>query len=232
MGGLMKKLVIVVIIILSVVGYVLFSTSNGAYEPAGRIGFVKLANPDMYPDHPHSKLLAQYARDRNSKCAMVVHFGGSSNYRNYKEQEIQILSLAYVEDKELNADINWNEVWQYGIYGIPDNLWDYKTDGKVFDTLDEALAYINSIAKKNGQEGPIPLFYHGTVRKGNPMINQGCGFPLYYHILRTKYGVLASYYYVLTGMVFPYLNLPFRNFELKKSQELQYYYNHGMLDYE
>ena len=31
-------------------------------------------------------------------------------------------------------------------------------------------------------------------------------------------------------MIFPYLNSPYRNFELEHSSELQYYYNNGLLN--
>ncbi|MGD9626279.1 MAG: hypothetical protein AB7U40_01655 [Methanobacteriales archaeon] len=58
-----------------------------------------MANPDMYPGHPHSRLLAEYARSHGSKCALIVHYGGSSNYRSYMEGDILILQLAYVEKK-------------------------------------------------------------------------------------------------------------------------------------
>lgn len=228
----MRKIYIFLIIIVLLGGYVSYSSANGPYEPLGRLGFVKLANPDMYPGHVHSKLLAQYAEDRGSKCALVVHYGGSSNYRHYMEGDVLILELAYVENKTYTPGINWTEVYEEGVYGIPSDKWTYRADGKSFETLDEALAYIQGLADKKGQQGPIPLVYHGTVRSGSPIINQGCGFPLYYQILRTKYGVLESYLYVLKGIIFPYLNLPYRNYELENAAKLQYYYTHNMLNYE
>jgi hypothetical protein len=39
---------------------------NGPIEPMGRLAFVKLLNPDMYPGHPHSVLLAQEAEATGS----------------------------------------------------------------------------------------------------------------------------------------------------------------------
>ena len=51
----------------------------------GRLSFVKVENPDMFPGHPHSQLLANYAAERGSPCVLVVHFAGSSNYRSYEE---------------------------------------------------------------------------------------------------------------------------------------------------
>lgn len=59
--------------------------SDGSIKPLGRLTFVKFANPDMYPGHPHSQLLSEYAEAHSSKYALVVHFAGSSNYRSYPE---------------------------------------------------------------------------------------------------------------------------------------------------
>ena len=42
----------------------LFRHPMSPFEPIGRLGFVKLANPDMYPGHPHSQLLAEYAKEK------------------------------------------------------------------------------------------------------------------------------------------------------------------------
>lgn len=101
----MKKAAIFIILVIIFVGYVHFTTANGEFEPLGRLAFVKLANPDMYPGHPHSRLLAEYARSHGSKCALVVHYGGSSNYRSYMEGDILILQLAYVEKKPYTTRI-------------------------------------------------------------------------------------------------------------------------------
>jgi len=148
------------------------------------------------------------------------------------EGDILILQLAYVEKKPYTTRINWSEVWDEGINGVPADKWTYRTDGIEFQTLDEALAYIMKRAKENGQEGPIPLVYHGTVRDGDIIINQGCGFPLYYHIIRSQYGPLEAYYYVVKGFFYPYIYNPYRSFEIKNAEALQYYYTHSMLDYE
>ncbi|MBC7118020.1 MAG: hypothetical protein H5T38_03550 [Methanobacteriaceae archaeon] len=228
----MKRTVIFIILVIIFVGYVHFTTANGEFEPLGRLAFVKLANPDMYPGHPHSRLLAEYARSHGSKCALVVHYGGSSNYRSYMEGDILILQLAYVEKKPYTPGINWSEVWEEGINGVPADKWTYRSDGIEFQTLDEALAYIRERARENGQDGPIPLVYHGTVREGDIVINQGCGFPLYYHIIRSQYGPLGAYYYVIKGFFYPYIYNPYRNFEIKNAEALQYYYTHNMLNYE
>ena len=76
------------------------------------------------------------------------------------------------------------------------------------------------------------MVWHGTARSGNPIFTQGCGLPLYFYITWQEYGALAAYYYTLKGMVTPYLSLPYRNYELQHASELQYYYTHGMLDYQ
>jgi hypothetical protein len=224
---------IIIVILVLFGGYLYISSLTGPVDPVGRLGLIKLANPDMYPGHPHSQVLAQYAKERGSKSALVVHFAGDSNYRHYMEGDVMIIELAFV-DKVNNAktDINWNEVMQTFIFGIPKDRWQYKADGKVFDNYDDAMAYVNSLAEQNGQKGPIPMVYHGTARAGNPIINQGCGFQLYVQICLYQYGRFAAYYYILKGMLLPYLSLPYRNFELQHASELQYYYTHGMLNYE
>ena len=81
----MKWYISFIIIILILIGFLYVSTSSSSddIEPLGRLAFVKIANPDMYPEHVHANLLAQYAEERNSKCAIVLHFAGSSNYRNF-----------------------------------------------------------------------------------------------------------------------------------------------------
>ena len=44
-------------IIAVILGYSYVTVSNGPIEPLGRLAFVKIANPDMYPGHPHANLL-------------------------------------------------------------------------------------------------------------------------------------------------------------------------------
>jgi hypothetical protein len=214
-------------------GYLYISSLAGPVDPVGRLGFVKLANPDMYPGHPHSQVLAQYAKERGSKTALVVHYAGDSNYRHYMEGDVMIIELAFVDKKnKATTDIDWNDVMQTFLFGIPKDRWQYKADGLVFDNYDDAMAYVKNLSAQNGQKGPITMVYHGTARAGNPIINQGCGFPLYVQICWYQYGRFAAYYYVLKGMLLPYLSLPYRNFELQHASELQYYYTHGMLNYE
>jgi hypothetical protein len=177
-----NKLLGVLVIFLFIGGYAHTLDKSDDIEPLGRLAFVKFQNPDMYPGHEHSKLLAEYAEDRGSKCILVVHFAGSSNYRHYREGNVTILQLAFIDKKGSTVDIDWGEVIDAFLFGIPDDRWKFRADGIEFNTLDEALTYIYGLAEERGQEGPIPLVYHGTVRKGDPLINQGCGFPLYYYI--------------------------------------------------
>lgn len=225
-----KTIIGLVIIALFILGYFYTLSLDGDIKPVGRIGFVKFADPDMYPGNPHSVDVARYAQERNSKCALVVHFGGSSKYSNYTEGNVTILQLAFLSPKGATTDIDWREVLQFAVFGVPDGKWRFRANGKEFDTLDEALDYIQVIAEKNGQKGPIPMFWHGTARGGNTLISQGCGFQLYYYICWKKYGQIAAYYYFLQGAVFPFFNLPTWQYELEHASELQKKYTGGELD--
>lgn len=235
-------------ILVLIVGYSYVTVSEGSIDPLGRLGFVKFANPDMYPGHPHSQLLAKYAEDEGSKTALVVHFAGSSNYRSYPEAENEdknynygnnndgnayIIELAFIDTQGSGAttEINWLDSIKVAIFGIPDGRYKFKSDGKVFNTYDEAMNHVYELARENGQEGPIPIVWHGTARGGNPVIAQGCGFPLYFYIMSKEYGVIPAYVFTLKGMIYPYFNNPYRNFELQNGQELQKYYTSGELDY-
>ncbi|MFY9638131.1 MAG: hypothetical protein WAK14_04935, partial [Methanobacterium sp.] len=106
----MKKILIVVIILISfsavIIGYSYSVVSNGPINPLGRLSFVKIENPDMYPGHTHANLLASYAAERGSKCAIVLHFGGSSNYRSFPtevnnsngtNQSVYIIEVAFLD---------------------------------------------------------------------------------------------------------------------------------------
>jgi len=218
------------IIAILIGGYFYTINMTGDIEPLGRLGFVKFSDPDMYPGNPHSKDLAKYADEQGSKNALVVHYGGSSNYRSYKEGNITILQLAFISDKGATTDIDWREVIESFLWGVPDDKWNFKADGKEFNTLDEALDYIKGNAGKNGQEGPIPMVYHGTARGGNTLLSQGCGFPLYYYITWKEYGRIAAYYYFFQGVVFPFFNLPTWKYELEHASELQEDYIDGKLN--
>ena len=91
----MKWISVLLVIILLIGFYSYFTVSNGSIAPLGRLGFVKFANPDMYPGNLHSELLAKYAEERGSKCALVVHFAGSSNYRSYQEGDVYIIEACF-----------------------------------------------------------------------------------------------------------------------------------------
>mgnify|MGYP000914510856 CR=1 FL=1 len=226
--------IVIVIILLLIGGFIFVSSVNGNIEPMGRLGFVKLANPDMYPGHPHSQLLAQYAEDKGSKCVLVTHFAGSSNYRSYMEGDVYIIELAFIDTQGTGAadKVNYLDSLKVAIFGIPDGRYKYKSDGEVYNTYDEAMEHVYKKAAAHGQEGPIPMVWHGTSRSESPIINQGCGYPLFFDIVRREYGVLPAYYYTLKGMILPYFKLPYRNFELQHASELQQYYTQGILDYE
>lgn len=227
--------IIFVVIFLVLGAYIYVASANGSIDPVGRLGFVKLANPDMYPGHPHSELLAKYAEEKNSKCALVVHFGGSSNYRSYMEGDVFIIEMAFIDTQGSAATyngVNWLDSLKVAIFGVPDGRYKFKADGKIFNSYDDAMAYVNKLARQHNQKGKIPMFWHGTVRSGNPIFTQGCGYPLYFDIVRREYGIIPAYYYTLKGMIFPYFGLPYRNFELQHASELQYYYTQGMINYE
>lgn len=227
--------IVIVVVILLLGGYIYIVSSNGPIDPLGRLSFVKLANPDMYPGHPHSELLAKYAEDSGSKCALVVHFAGSSNYRSYQEGDVYIIEVAFIDTQgsaATYAGSNWLDSLKVAIFGVPDGRYKFKSDGQVFNTYDDMMNHVEKLAKAHGQKGPIPMVWHGTARSGNPMITQGCGYPLYFDIVRREYGIIPAYYYTLKGMLFPYFGDPYRNFELQHSSELQYYYTHGLLNYD
>ena len=130
-----NKLLGVLVIFLFIGGYAHTLDKSDDIEPLGRLAFVKFQNPDMYPGHYHSKLLAQYAEDRGSKCILVVHFAGSSNYRHYKEGNVTILQLAFIDKKGPTTNIDWREVINGFLFGIPDDQMRYKADGIEFNTL-------------------------------------------------------------------------------------------------
>ncbi len=230
----MKWSLVAIAVIVVILGYSFVTVSNGPIEPLGRASFVKLANPDFYPGHPHSELLAQYAEERDSKCALVVHFGGSSNYRSYKEGDVYIIELAFIDTQGNGAagPIDYWDSLKLALFGVPDGRYQFKSDGVVYDTYDEAIEHVYELAAEHGQEGPIPMVWHGSVREGNSIFIQGCGFPLYFYILQKTYGIIPAYVYTISGMIFPYLNSPYRNYELGHSTELQQLYTGGNLDYE
>ncbi|MBI5459683.1 hypothetical protein [Methanobacterium sp.] len=230
----MKWQVILLIVLAIFGGYLVISTMTGPFEPVGRLGFVKLANPDMYPGHAHSQLLAEYAKEKGSKCALVVHFAGDSNYRHYKEGDVLIIEMAFIDTNGTGAEgaTNYMDSLKLALFGVPDGRYKFKADGLTFNNWNDARKYIKKLAAQNGQEGPIPMVWHGTARSGNPIFSQGCGFPLYFYITWKEYGQFAAYYYVLKGMLTPYLNLPYRDYELQHASELQYYYTHDMLNYQ
>jgi len=231
-------------IIAVILGYSYVTVSNGPIEPLGRLAFVKIANPDMYPGHPHANLLGNYAAERGSQCAIVLHFAGSSNYRSFPEAvnettshqngSVYIIEAAFIDtqgggSKSLSQIDLWDSI-TVGLFGIPDNRYKYMSDGTVYNTYDEMMAHINQLAKAHGQQGPIPMVWHGTVRTDSPIIDPGCGFPLYFQIMTKTYGIVPAYVYTAYGLLFPYINSPYWKFELSHASELQTLYNEGALN--
>lgn len=238
----MRWSVVAVSILAIILVYSFAVVSLGPVQPLGRLSFVKLENPDMFPGHPHSTLLAQYAEQRGSKCALVLHFAGSSTYSSYLEQNeknskqdnVYIIEVAFIDTQgggstSLNQ-INLLDSLNVALFGVPDGRYKYMSDGVVYNTYDDMMNHVNKVAKEHGQQGAIPMVYHGTVRTDNPIIAPGCGFPLYFQIMTKTYGIIPAYIYTITGMIFPYLESPYRDFEMLHSTELQYYYNNGYIN--
>jgi len=229
----MRWRTVIVVIVLLLGGHIYITGLNRNIEPLGRLGFVKLADPDMYPGNHHSQLLAEFAEERNSKSALVVHFGGDVGYATYREGDTLIIQMAFIDTQgtaESYKYIQWRDVINVAIFGVPDGRYKYIVDRKIFNSYDEAMAYVKKTAEQHGQKGPIPMVWHGTVRSGNPVIMQGCGFPLFFDIIKREYGIIAAYYYLIKGMIFPYFNLPYRNFQLRYASKLQYLYVNNYFD--
>ncbi len=238
-------LVIALALLAIIIGYSYITVSNGPIEPLGRLAFVKIENPDMYPGHPHSNLLAQYAAERGSQCILIVHFAGSSNYRSFsqattsrssKQGNVYIIEAAFIDTQGVGStsmnQINLLDSFKVALFGIPDGRYKYMSDGTVYNTYDEMMAHVNALAKEHGQQGPLPMVWHGTVRNDSPLLAPGCGFPLYFQILTKTYGIIPAYTYMIYGLIFPYLNSPYTNYELAHASELQKLYNAGDLNFD
>ena len=230
-----KKCLLVALVILALfVGYSYITVSNGPINPLGRLAFVKLMNPDFYPGHPYSQLLEKYAEERGSQTALVVHMYGGSNYRSYQEGNVYVIEVAYIDTQGMGSiglsQVNFLDSLKIALFGVPDGRYKYMSDGVVYNTYDEMMNHVNTIAKEHGQQGPIPMVYHGNARIGNPILEPGDGFPLYFQILTKTYGIIPAYVYTLYGMIFPYIYSPYTVFELKNASELQYDYNAGLLN--
>lgn len=247
LGKNMKKTRILslaaLVILALIIGYSYITVSNGPIEPLGRLSLVKIANPDMYPGHPHAKLLGQYAVDRGSQCALVLHFAGSSNYRSfpeavnetsYQQGSVYIIEVAFIDTQgggsKSMSQINPLDSLNVALFGVPDGRYKYMSDGTIYNTYDEMMAHVNTLAKQHGQQGPIPMVWHGSVRSDSPIIDPGCGFPLYFQILTKNYGIIPAYVYTVYGLLFPYLNSPYWKYELTHSSQLQQLYNEGDLN--
>jgi len=216
------------------VGYSYIIVSNGPINPLGRLSFVKLENPDMYPGHPDSVLLGQYAQEKGSKCALVVHFAGTSTYSSYQEGNVFIIESAFIDTQgggsQSLSQINLLDSVKVALFGVPDGRYKYMSDGVVYNTYGDMMKHVNTLAKAHGQQGPIPMVWHGTVRTDNPIIDPGCGFPLFFQILENTYGIIPAYVYTAYGLIFQYLNNHYWPYELTHSSELQQLYNNGSLN--
>ena len=233
-----SRTITIIIAILLIFGFYFWTvTEFSLIEPVGRLTVTKVANPDMFPNHPNAEVLAEYAAKKGSKCVLVIHYGGDSNYRHFAQEnalalnDVTVLELAFVDPSTYKTHIDWGEAISTFIFGIPDDRYTYRADGIEFQTLDEALTYIEQLAKERGQEGPIPMFHHGTVRTGDAFLNPGCGFPLYTQICWKYYGRFGAYYYVVKGLIWPFLSNKYYPYEISHLSDLQELYNQGNLDY-
>ncbi|MDR2873235.1 MAG: hypothetical protein LBV42_00570 [Methanobrevibacter sp.] len=232
---------LVIVAFILIFGFYLWvMTQNALIEPVGRVTVNKLGNPDEYLHHGSAQVLADYATKTNTKCILVVHYGGDSTYSRFEENDeditppegIYIIELAYVDPSTYRTDVDPAEVIKTFLFGIPDDRYTYKADGIHFKTLDESLKYVSDIAKSRGQAGPIPMFYHGTVRDDNPFINPGCGFPLFTQIAWKEYGRLGAYYYVFKSLLWPFVSNKFYPYQISHFSSLNELYNTNRLNYE
>lgn len=235
-----KIIAIILILVTILLGFVYVSnaTSSGEYEFLGRLAFVKISNPDIYSESPHSKLAVQYAEERGSNTILILHFAGHTSgqsYPNYVEGDILIEELGFQDsatDYKLNNSLNWaiQSSLPLFLFGVPDGRYRYVSNGHVFYNLDDALTYLDEVADQHGRKGKTVVVYHGTARGGNPNIMLGDGLPLYFQMVWHEHGRLAAYYYLIAGMLFPYYNSPYAFYELNNAQQLQDLYNNDGLD--
>ena len=178
----MKWSVVIIFILVIIVGYSFVVVSLGPIDPLGRLSFVKLENPDMYPGHPHSVLLSQYAEKKGSKCALVLHFAGSSTYSSYQEGNVYIIEVAFIDTQGGGSSslgqINLLDSLKVALFGVPDGRYKYMSDGVIYNNYTSMMIHVNKLAKEHGQQGAIPTVYHGTVREDNPIIVSGLWFPV------------------------------------------------------
>lgn len=242
-----KKIWITVValgLIAVIIGYSYITVSNGPIEPMGRLSFVKIANPDMFPGHPHANLLGKYALERGSPCVMVLHFAGSSNYRSFPEVvndttshqsgNVYVIEVAYIDTQgggsKSMSQIDLFDSLKVAIYGVPDGRYKYMSDGTIYNTYDEMMAHVKQLEQAHNQTGPLPTVWHGTVRTDNPLIDPGCGFPLYFQIMTKNYGIVPAYVYTAYGLMQIFLYSPYWKYELTHATELQTLYNEGALN--
>ncbi|MDR2623286.1 MAG: hypothetical protein LBC39_01760 [Methanobrevibacter sp.] len=237
-----RFITLVLIVLILLFGFNLwYVTQNSLIEPVGRLTVNKLGNPDMFPGHGSSQVLGSYAAKTGTKCILVVHYRGGLTYARFQEDDEDILApdgifvieLTFIDPDEYRTDVDWyGDVIPTFLFGIPENKYKYMADGIVFNKLDDALKYVGDLAKSRGQEGPIPMFYHGTSREESPYLNPGCGFPLFVQIAWKEYGRLGAYYYTVKGLMWPYVSNIFYPYQISHHSSLNYLYNNDELNYE
>ncbi|GAA5818337.1 MAG: conserved hypothetical protein [Methanobrevibacter sp. CfCl-M3] len=237
-----KMIPLAIVLLILLFGFNLwYVTQHSLIEPVGRLTVNKLGNPDMFPGHGSSQIIGSYAAKTGTKCVLVVHFRGGTTYARYHEEDEEILApdgvfvieLTFVDPGEYTTTVDWaGDVIPAILFGVPENKYKYMADGITFNSLDDALKYVSDLAKSRGQEGPIPMFYHGTSREENPYLNPGCGFPLFVQIAWKEYGRLGAYYYTFKGLLWPYVSNRLYPYQISHYSSLNDLYNHDKLNYE
>ena len=78
-----------------------------------------------------------------------------------------IIEVAYIDtqgggSKSL-SQINFLDSIKVALFGVPDGRYKYMSDGVVYNTYDEMMSHVNTLAKEHGQTGPNPLFGMGLL---------------------------------------------------------------------
>ena len=91
------------------------------------------------------------------------------------------------------------------------------------------MKHVNTLWRNIGSKAQFQ-YMAWNCRTDNLVIDQCCGFPLYFQILENTYGIIPAYVYMVYGMIFPYLNNHYWPYELANASELQQLYNNGSLN--
>ena len=69
-----------------------------------------------------------------------------------------IIEVAYIDTQGKGSanltQINLLDSLKIALFGVPDSRYKYMSDGTVYNTYDEMMAHVNSVAQEHGQQGP------------------------------------------------------------------------------